>query len=53
MPLYIKQSGDLDRYHAVTEPLQTLKHSATQLLIKYKEWSSRNGIRQTFGVLMR
>ena len=40
MPLYIAQSGDLDRcYRCVTHSLtdsQTLKDRATQLLIKYK-----------------
>ena len=40
MPLYIEQSGDLDRCHrCLTDSLthsQTLKDSATQLLIKYK-----------------
>ena len=40
MPLYIAQSGDLDRcYRCLTHSLahsQTLKDSATQLLIKYK-----------------
>ena len=34
MPLYIAQSGDLDRCHASGRT--TLKDSATQLLIKYK-----------------
>ena len=40
MPLYIEQSGDLDRCHrCLTDSLthwQTLKDRATQLLIKYK-----------------
>ena len=40
MPLYIAQSGDLDRCHGcLTDGLthsQTLKDSATQLLKKYK-----------------
>ena len=37
MPLYIAQSGDLDRcYRCLTDRLTTLKDSATQLLIKYK-----------------
>ena len=37
MPLYIAQSGDLDRCHAcLTHSLTTLKDRATQLLIKYK-----------------
>ena len=40
MPLYIAQSGDLDRcYRCLTHSLtdsQTLKDNATQLLIKYK-----------------
>ena len=40
MPLYIAQSGDLDRcYRCLTHGLthsQTLKDRATQLLIKYK-----------------
>ena len=39
MPLYIAQSGDLDRcYHNAfqTRSLPTLKDRATQLLIKYK-----------------
>ena len=33
---YIAQSGDLDRCHACLTHSQTLKDSATQLLIKYK-----------------
>ena len=36
MPLYIAQSGDLDRYHRCLTDSQTLKDKATQLLIKYK-----------------
>ena len=37
MPLYIKQSGDLDRCRGcLTDWLTTLKDSATQLLINYK-----------------
>ena len=37
MPLYIAQSGDLDRcYRCLTDRLTTLKDSATQLLTKYK-----------------
>ena len=37
MPLYIEQSGDLDRcYRCLTDRLTTLKNRATQLLIKYK-----------------
>ena len=36
MPLYIAQSGDLDRCHGCLTDSQTLKDSATQLLIKYK-----------------
>ena len=40
MPLYIAQSGDLDRCHRCLTVgrthSQTLKDSATQLLIKYK-----------------
>ena len=40
MPLYIAQSGDLDRCHACLTDRrtdgQTLKDRATQLLIKYK-----------------
>ena len=37
MPLYIAQSGDLDRcYRCLTDSLTTLKDRATQLLIKYK-----------------
>ena len=37
MPLYIEQSGDLDRcYRCLTHSLTTLKDRATQLLIKYK-----------------
>ena len=37
MPLYIAQSGDLDRCHrCLTDRLTTLKDRATQLLIKYK-----------------
>ena len=37
MPLYIEQSGDLDRcYRCQTLSLTTLKERATQLLINYK-----------------
>ena len=36
MPLYIAQSGDLDRCNGRLTEGQTLKDSATQLLIKYK-----------------
>ena len=37
MPLYIAQSGDLDRLHGgLTHSLTTLKDRATQLHIKYK-----------------
>ena len=36
MPLYIAQSGDLDRFNGCLTDGQTLKDSATQLLIKYK-----------------
>ena len=37
MPLYIAQSGDLDRcYRCLTDRLTTLKDRATQLLIEYK-----------------
>ena len=37
MPLYIAQSGDLDRcYRCLTDRLTTLKDRATQLLKKYK-----------------
>ena len=37
MPLYIAQSGDLDRCHrCLTDRLTTLKDRATQLLIKCK-----------------
>ena len=37
MPLYIAQSGDLDRcYRCLTDRQTTLKDRATQLLIKYK-----------------
>ena len=37
MPLYIAQSGDLDRcYRCLTDRLTTLKDRATQLLIQYK-----------------
>ena len=37
MPLYIAQSGDLDRcYRCLTDWLTTLKDRATQLLKKYK-----------------
>ena len=40
MPLYIAQSGDLDRcYRCLTDRLTTLKDRATQLLIKYKSGS--------------
>ena len=47
MPLYIAKSGDLDRcYRCLTDSL-TLKDGATQLLIKYKRWSSRNAIIQS------
>ena len=37
MPLYIEQSGDVDRCHGcLTDWLTTLKDRATQLLIRYK-----------------
>ena len=37
MPLYIEQSGDLERcQRCLTHSQTTLKDSATQLLIKYK-----------------
>ena len=36
MPLYIAQSGDLDRCYRCLTHSQTLKDIATQLLIKYK-----------------
>ena len=36
MPLYIAQSGDLDRCHGSLTDGQTLKDRATQLLINYK-----------------
>ena len=37
MPLYIAQTGDLDRcYRCLTDWLTTLKDRATQLLINYK-----------------
>ena len=36
MPLYIAQSGDLDGCYGCLTHSQTLKDSATQLLIKYK-----------------
>ena len=36
MPLYIAQSGDLDRCHRCLTHWQTLKYRATQLLMKYK-----------------
>ena len=36
MPLYIAQSGDLEGCNACLTDGQTLKDSATQLLIKYK-----------------
>ena len=36
MPLYIAKSGDLDRCYRCLTDGQTLKDSATQLLIKYK-----------------
>ena len=36
MPLYIEQSGDLDRCYRCLTDRQTLKDRATQLLIKYK-----------------
>ena len=36
MPLYIEQSGDLDRCHRWLTHSQTLKDRATQLFIKYK-----------------
>ena len=35
MPLYIAQSGDLDRCYRCLTDSQTLKYRATQLLIKY------------------
>ena len=36
MPLYIAQSGDLDRCYRCLTDSQTLKDKATQLLVKYK-----------------
>ena len=36
MPLYIEQSGDVDRCHGSLTDWQTLKDRVTQLLIKYK-----------------
>ena len=36
MPLYIAQSGDLDRCYRCLTHSQTLKDIATQLLTKYK-----------------
>ena len=36
MPLYIAQSGDLDRCRVCLTDGQTLKDRATQPLIKYK-----------------
>ena len=36
MPLYIEQSGDVDRCYRCLTDSQTLKDRATQLLIKYK-----------------
>ena len=36
MPLYIEQSGDLDRCYRCLTHSQTLKDRATQLLIQYK-----------------
>ena len=36
MPLYIAQSGDLDRCYRCLNDRQTLKDRATRLLIKYK-----------------
>ena len=36
MPLYIAQSGDLERCHGCLTDGQTLKDRATQLLLKYK-----------------
>ena len=36
MPLYIEQSGDVDRCYRCLTDSQTLKDKATQLLIKYK-----------------
>ena len=36
MPLYIAQSGNLDRCYRCLTDGQTLKDRATQLLIKYK-----------------
>ena len=36
MPLYIAQSGDLDRCYRCLTDSQTLKDRATQLLTKYK-----------------
>ena len=36
MPLYIAQSGDLDRCHGCLTDSQTLKDRAIQLLKKYK-----------------
>ena len=36
MPLYIAESGDLDRCYRCLTDGQTVKNRATQLLIKYK-----------------
>ena len=36
MPLYIAQSGDLDRFNGCLTDGQTLKDRATQLITKYK-----------------
>ena len=36
MPLYIEQSGDVDRCYRCLTDSQTLKDRAIQLLIKYK-----------------
>ena len=40
MPLYIAQSGYLDRFNGCLTDGQTLKDSATQL----QEWSSHNAM---------
>ena len=43
MPLYIAQSGDLDRCYRCLTHSQILKDRATQLLIKYKSGASQSG----------
>ena len=49
MPLYIEQSGDLERcQRCLTHSQTTLKDSATQLLIKYKSGALVTQLMLTF-----